>query len=105
MENIVRNALRFSPAGTNLHIDARLDAPGKIRLQIADHGEGVPESELEAIFTPFYRGRNLATGDGYGLGLAIARQVITAINGKIAAKRKPDGSSGLLIDIVLPVAD
>jgi signal transduction histidine kinase len=105
IENIVRNALRFSPAGTNLQIDARPDTAGYIRLQIADHGQGVPESELEAIFTPFYRGRNLATGDGYGLGLAIARQVITALNGKIAARMKPDGSSGLLIDIVLPAAD
>jgi signal transduction histidine kinase len=105
LENIVRNALRFSPTGTNLQIDAKLDAPGKIRLQIADHGEGVPESELEAIFTPFYRGRNMATGDGYGLGLAIARQVITAANGEIAARMRPDGSSGLLIDIVLPAAD
>jgi len=105
IENIIRNALRFSPAGTNLRIDARPDVAGKIRLQIADHGTGVPESELEAIFTPFYRGRNLATGDGYGLGLAIARQVITALNGKIAARMKPDGSSGLLIDIVLLAAD
>jgi len=105
IENIVRNALRFSPPGTNLQIEAGLDTAGKIQLKFADHGEGVPESELEAIFTPFYRGRNLATGDGYGLGLAIARQVVTAINGKIAARMKPDGSSGLLIDIVLPAAD
>jgi len=105
IENIVRNALRFSPSGSSVQIEAKPEAGGKIHLQIADHGEGVPEAELEAIFTPFYRGQNVATGDGYGLGLAIARQVISTVNGKIAAKMKSDGSTGLLMDIVLPAAD
>lgn len=105
IENVVRNGLRFSPAGTSLQIAAKPAADGMIRLHIADQGVGVPETELEAIFTPFYRGRNLATGDGYGLGLAIARQVISTVNGKIAAKMKSDGSTGLLIEIVLPAAN
>ncbi|MGB4066235.1 MAG: ATP-binding protein [Azonexus sp.] len=105
IENVVRNGLRFSPAGTSLQIGANQEADGMIRLHIADQGVGVPEAELEAIFTPFYRGRNLATGDGYGLGLAIARQVISTVNGKIAAKMKPDGSAGLLVEIVLPAAN
>lgn len=104
IENVVRNGLRFSPDGTNLRIGAKRDADGVIRLDIADRGVGVPEAELEAIFTPFHRGRNLATGDGYGLGLAIARQVIATVNGKIVAKMKADGSPGLLVEIVLPAA-
>lgn len=105
IENVVRNGLRFSPAGTRLQIEAKPVADGMIQLRIADRGVGVPEAELEAIFTPFYRGRNLATGDGYGLGLAIARQVISTVNGKIAAKMKSDGSTGLLVEIALPAAD
>ncbi|NTV68529.1 MAG: HAMP domain-containing protein [Azonexaceae bacterium] len=105
IENVVRNGLRFSPAGKRLRIEAKPEADGMIHLCIADQGIGVPEAELEAIFTPFYRGRNLATGDGYGLGLAIARQVISTVNGKIAAKMKSDGSTGLLVEIVLPAAD
>jgi signal transduction histidine kinase len=105
IENVVRNGLRFSPAGTSLQIGAKREADGTLRLHVADLGVGVPEAELEAIFTPFYRGRDLATGDGYGLGLAIARQVISTVNGKIAAKMKSDGSTGLLIEIVLPAAD
>lgn len=102
IENVVRNGLRFSPAGTSLQIGAKQEADGLIHLHIADQGSGVSEAELEAIFTPFYRGRNLATGDGYGLGLAIARQVLSTVNGKIAAKMKADGSPGLLIEIILP---
>jgi signal transduction histidine kinase len=105
IENVVRNALRFSPAGGSVQIEAQAGAGGTIRLCIADQGPGVPEAELEAIFTPFHRGRNQATGDGYGLGLAIARQVIATVNGKIGAKMKSDGSPGLLVEIVLPAAD
>lgn len=105
IENVVRNGLRFSPAGTSLQIAAKREADDLIHLGIADQGVGVSEAELEAIFTPFYRGRNLATGDGYGLGLAIARQVLSTVNGKITAKMKADGSPGLLIEIVLPAAN
>lgn len=105
IENVVRNALRFSPPGSSVHIEAKTEAGGMIRLHIADQGAGVPETELEAIFSPFYHGRSQTTGDGYGLGLAIARQVIAAVNGKIAAKMKADGSPGLLIAIALPAAD
>jgi signal transduction histidine kinase len=105
IENVVRNGLRFAPPGTSLRIEAGPEGSGSIRVAITDHGEGVPAGELEAIFTPFHRGRNLATGDGYGLGLAIARQVISTVNGKIAAKMKPDGSAGLLVEITLPAAD
>ena len=47
----------------------------------------------------------IVTGAANGIGLAIARQVLSTVNGKIAAKMKSDGSTGLLIDIVLPVAD
>jgi signal transduction histidine kinase len=105
IENVVRNGLRFSPAATSLLIEAKPEADGMIKLRIADQGVGVPEAELEAIFTPFHRGQNLATGDGYGLGLAIARQVIATVNGKITAKMKSDGGPGLLVEIVLPAAD
>jgi signal transduction histidine kinase len=105
IENVVRNGLRFSPTGTSLNIETTLAVNGKIRLRISDMGTGVPPSELETIFTPFYRGQDLATGDGYGLGLAIARQVINAVNGTITAKTKPDGNTGLLIEIMLPKID
>lgn len=105
IENVVRNGLRFSPSGGQLRIDARRENGTLIRLSIADQGEGVPATELDAIFTPFHRGQNVPTGDGYGLGLAIARQVVSSVNGKIIARSKPDGSSGLLIDIELPAAD
>lgn len=100
VENVVRNALRYSPQGGVLNIHA-----GQVgcvfRIGVADEGPGVEESELEAIFKPFHRADSPVSSDGYGLGLAIAQRIIAAVNGKIWAKRgKP---SGLVVSIELPV--
>jgi two-component system, OmpR family, sensor kinase len=98
IENVVRNALRFSPEGGVVKIEAvRLGE--SIRLQVSDSGPGVPESELESIFQPFYRSGEQSSGGGYGLGLAIAKRVIAAINGKILAKNANQG--GLVVEVVL----
>jgi len=60
----------------------------------------VPESQLENIFKPFFRCDGQRATSGYGLGLAIARRVIAAVDGKIEAKNKVGG--GLLVEIDLP---
>jgi two-component system, OmpR family, sensor kinase len=103
IENVVRNALRHSPAGGVVRIAADCRSAGTYSLSIEDQGPGVAEADVEAIFAPFYRGAGAAGSDGYGLGLAIARQVIAAVNGKIAAKMKsPGAGSGLRVEITLP---
>ena len=100
IENVVRNALRYSPPGGVLSI--RAGQVGSVfRIGVADEGPGVEESELEAIFKPFHRAENPVSSDGYGLGLAIAQRIIAAVNGKIWAKKgKP---AGLVVSIELPV--
>lgn len=99
IENIVRNALRFSPPGGVVRIEAGA-AGDALWLRVSDQGPGVAEDELELIFKPFYRGAGQATGSGHGLGLAIARRVIAAVNGEIRAKNGDAG--GLVVDVVLP---
>jgi len=101
IENVVRNALRFSPAGGAIRIEAGRVESGHFRISIGDDGPGVPESQLDNIFKPFFRGDGQSVAGGYGLGLAIARQVIAAVDGKIAAKNRVGG--GLLVEIDLPV--
>lgn len=101
IENIVRNALRHSPDGGVIRLEAgRL--PGALRLAVIDQGPGVPEAELEAIFSPFFRGGGEVSGDGYGLGLAIAKRVVLAHNGKIRARNQPSG--GLSVEILLTMS-
>ena len=92
VENVVRNALRFSPEGGAVRIKARADGDGSVRIDIEDEGPGMDPTEMPKLFEPFARGANQATGSGFGLGLAIARQAAHRMGGEISAEnRKPHG--------------
>lgn len=96
-ENVIRNAMRHTPEGTEVEVSVRREA-GSVTVDIADQGSGVPESELASIFEPFHRG---AGGDGFGLGLAIAQRAIEAHGGRISARN----DKGLVVSILLPVGE
>ena len=100
IENVVRNALRYSPSGGVVRIAAGATG-NRLRVSISDQGAGVPDDVLEKIFRPFYRANDQTAGDGYGLGLAIAKKVVAAVNGQIRAKNGESG--GLVVEIELPV--
>jgi two-component system sensor histidine kinase CpxA len=105
-ENVIRNAVRFTRPGTNVEVVLAIDSstPELVGiLSVRDHGPGVPEESLEAIFQPFYRISGDAQGtDGNGLGLAIASEAIRLHRGTIsAANLRP---TGLEITIRLPIA-
>ena len=83
------------------------DASGKdvpiLRIQVRDHGVGVPDEALGRLFEPFYRvedARDRKSG-GVGLGLAIAQRAIQQHGGTIRATNAPDG--GLIVTIELPM--
>lgn len=101
IENVVRNALRFSPPGGIVRIEAGVREDGAFQISVLDQGPGVAEMDLEAIFTPFYRGAAPGGDDGYGLGLAIARRVVQVGNGTISASNA--AGAGLLVSIRLPI--
>lgn len=102
LENVVRNALRYSPEGGRLLIEARADTlRQQLSIGIADEGPGVREADLARIFQPFQRGEGEAGGSGYGLGLAITRRVAEAHGGTVVAANRPGG--GLLVTITLPL--
>jgi two-component system OmpR family sensor kinase len=100
IENVVRNALRFSRKGDRVTVELDSNAAGT-NLLIRDHGPGVEADQLQLLFEPFVQvGTN--HGQGYGLGLAIAKRAVIAHGGAIKAARNPD--SGLAITIWLPAA-
>jgi signal transduction histidine kinase len=101
IENVVRNALRFSPPGGIVQIEAGVRDGASFRICVLDHGPGVHEADLEKIFTPFHRGADAGESDGYGLGLAIARRVVQVGHGAISASNVPE--AGLLVSIELPI--
>lgn len=96
--NLIDNALKFS---TQVDVHVCEGDDGRITIQVLDNGPGIPESELEAVFQPFYRveaSRNRDTG-GTGLGLAIARQLAQAMNASLSLHNRVDG--GLEARLVL----
>lgn len=100
LENIVRNAVQYTASNTSIEVSAHA-VGGRLRVSVGDHGPGVAEGDLGAIFEPFFRSGS-RTASGYGLGLAIARRVVLMHNGRITAANRPDG--GLLVTIDLPAA-
>jgi len=98
MENILRNAIRYSPAQGVVWLTANRDSDSW-QLRIEDQGPGVPEAKLPVIFRPFARlSAARPGGDGFGLGLAIARSMVVMQGGAIWAE---NGASGLRMIIRL----
>jgi two-component system OmpR family sensor kinase len=97
LENVIRNALRFSPSGSAVQVDARLEA-GRIVIRVRDHGPGADAALRASMFEPFVKGSDAAAGAG--LGLAIARRALAAHGGQVEAVAPEDG--GLLVRITLP---
>ena len=104
VENVVRNAIRYTKEGTNVEILlASDDRANTALLTIDDSGPGVPADALDKIFRPFYRiddARGRQTG-GVGLGLAITERSVLLHGGTIRALNRPEG--GLRLEIRLPV--
>jgi two-component system sensor histidine kinase KdpD len=90
--NLVENGLKYTPAGTPIHLSAWRDHEG-VTVEVADEGPGLPEGAEERVFDKFQRSG--ASGQaGFGLGLAICRAIVTAHGGRIwAENRAPRGAA------------
>jgi two-component system OmpR family sensor kinase len=102
VENLVRNALRYTAQGTCIDISASVGAQSMLLVSVSDRGPGVPVEDIENIFEPFYRGTNSGEAGGYGLGLAIAKRVAESYGGTVCARNRDGG--GLCVEIILPLA-
>jgi signal transduction histidine kinase len=85
LSNLVANALRYTPPGGTITLDARLDG-ASVQILVTDTGAGIAPKDLPFIFDRFWRGdraRTHTSGAGSGLGLSIANQLVKAHNGEI----------------------
>jgi len=106
IENVVRNAIRYTREGTTveIHLEKAESAGGvEALVRVTDCGCGVPPDALEKLFQPFYRlddARGRQTG-GVGLGLAITERAVRFHGGRVAASNRAEG--GLMVEIRLPL--
>ncbi|MBN9558316.1 MAG: stimulus-sensing domain-containing protein [Alphaproteobacteria bacterium] len=107
--NLIDNAISFSPDGGKVAISAAASG-NRMRVNVADEGPGIPQGNLETIFDRFYTERPAGHefGNNSGLGLSIARQIVTGVGGRIWAenRREPgaENPSGATFVVELPLA-
>lgn len=103
-ENILRNAVRHAPAGSEVLIGQSVTADAET-ITVADTGPGVPEPMLDSIFDPFVRAPadGWIDDDGHGIGLAIARRAVERHGGRVSARNRSGG--GLMVSVILPVPE
>jgi len=84
LDNLVGNAVKFSEPGASITVRASVDGQ-EVTLEVVDRGPGIPADELEGVFEPFARASTRPTGGerSTGLGLAIARRIVSAHGGRI----------------------
>ncbi|MEU1538965.1 sensor histidine kinase KdpD [Actinacidiphila glaucinigra] len=99
--NIVENAVKYSPAGTQVLVAASA-LGGHVDLRVVDRGPGVPDAAKERIFEPFQRYGDAPRGNGVGLGLAVARGFADAMGATLQPEDTPGG--GLTMVLTLPAA-
>ncbi len=104
--NLIDNARSFSPPNKPVLVSAEIvrgKEGGLIRAMVEDEGPGIPAENLETVFQRFYtqRPKGAAFGSNSGLGLSIARQIITAHDGRIYAQNRETGGARLIVELPL----
>ena len=100
--NLISNAIKYAP-GSDVDLDAEAGAPGYWRLRVSDRGPGVPGDRQRELFRPFTR---LATGDdpaqagsSSGLGLSLARQIVSNAGGQLFYEDRDGGGACFVIEL------
>ena len=104
--NLVGNAVNHTLAGTDIEIAVGSEAPGRARLEVRDHGDGVDPVKARKVFERFYRAdpsRGRGHGGGNGLGLAIVAAIVSAHDGQVGVAATPGGGATFVVD--LPTAN
>jgi signal transduction histidine kinase len=104
LSNLLKNAVEAAPEGTVVRLTASLrEDAGKQMLAIAieDSGPGVPAELLPELFTAFVTSKT--SGGGFGLGLAISREIAIALGGSLALQNRAAPSTGCIATLLLPL--
>ena len=105
LENLVGNALKYSPPGSPVVVAASLDGDW-LAATVDDEGVGIPEAERDLVLEPFHRAWNVRESriPGTGLGLSICRRLVEAHGGRLSVGDRPAGQPGTRVTFTIPIA-
>jgi two-component system phosphate regulon sensor histidine kinase PhoR len=98
--NLIDNAVKYSPDGGEVVVSTAPTA-ASVRVEVADEGMGIPQSDLDAVFEKFYRGdpQHRAVPGGTGLGLYICRELVRRMGGSIGVRSRPGEGSTFYFEL------
>ena len=99
--NLIGNAMHYAGADRLVLVRAK-GLKGAVRVEIVDHGEGIPEEELPMIWERYYKARHARAKAGTGLGLSIVKHIASSMNGNVTVSSAP--GRGSVFTVVLPVS-
>jgi two-component system sensor histidine kinase GlrK len=102
LDNLISNAVKFSPRGGTIAVSARADGP-RLVIEVADEGPGIDPADRARVFEPFYQGRSAGASrvQGTGIGLSVVREFALAHGGGVQVV---DGGPGARLRLTLPLA-
>jgi signal transduction histidine kinase len=106
LQNLLSNALKYTPEGGRVELAAMLVSPTTVRIQVQDNGKGIPPEDIAMVFDRYYRakqhrvqGKTNRELTGIGLGLAIAKSIVRKHNGKIWVESTVGQGSTFIVEI------
>jgi signal transduction histidine kinase len=86
MIGLLSNACAYTPAPGTVTLRASRGAENTVMIEVHDTGKGIPQDEQARVFERFYRGSGILEGEGFGLGLSIAKRMVDVMGGRIGLR-------------------
>jgi signal transduction histidine kinase len=99
--NLISNALKFTPNGGQIVVEAHQASPDEVAISVSDTGSGISDADKARIFEPFEHGRQRKRATSTGVGLALVRSFIKLHGGRVELESEP--GSGTRVVCYLPV--
>ena len=93
MIGLLSNACAYTPAPGTVTLRASRGAQNSVTIEVQDTGKGIPTDEQDRVFDRFYRGSGMLEGEGFGLGLSIAKRMVNVMGGRIGLRSEPGKGS------------
>lgn len=83
INNLISNAIKYTPRGGKVSVILEKEGENKVKISVIDNGQGISSNDLPHIFDAFYQGKNIGRAEGSGIGLALTKEMVEAMNGHI----------------------